>query len=127
MEAVTIQRYYKQETLKLVVLSLSLPQLLRMQRFTAAAKKGKVEASPELIKLWGTEAGRAMPRSDSIYNIRTSVSILVWMALGKKLRSMLYDNNMSMAEVNVAIVRESEQEMLPICLLIVLLTNHTGT
>ena len=31
-----------------------------MQRYATQAKKGKVTASPEVIKLWGTDAGRTM-------------------------------------------------------------------
>lgn len=37
---------------------------LRMQRYAAAAKKGKIQASPELIKMWGTEHGRFMAASN---------------------------------------------------------------
>jgi len=31
-----------------------------MQRYAAQAKKGKIAASPEVIKLWGSDAGRTM-------------------------------------------------------------------
>ena len=33
---------------------------LRIQRYVGQIKKGKVKASPELVKHWGTESGRVM-------------------------------------------------------------------
>ena len=38
-----------------------------MQRYAAAAKKGKIQASPALIKMWGTESGRIMAAPKGIY------------------------------------------------------------
>ena len=34
--------------------------LLRMQRYAAAARKGRVKADPQLLVLWGSEQGRIM-------------------------------------------------------------------
>jgi len=31
-----------------------------MRRFMVQADKGKVKATPEIIKLWGTQGGRAL-------------------------------------------------------------------
>ena len=43
-----------------------------MQRYAAAAKKGKVKASPELLKMWGTESGRIMACS-KLFAFRTKI------------------------------------------------------
>ena len=42
---------------------------LRMQRYAAQANKGKVKASPELIKMWGTESGRSMAAMETYVHI----------------------------------------------------------
>ena len=88
-----------------------------MDRYMKSVQKGKATASPELVKLWGTDAG-----SYRAANIVGSwqdfcmywLSFTMWVlqdqhSLGKKLRELLL-NHGSMKEVNVHIEREFIQD-----------------
>ncbi len=93
-----------------------------MQRFFSQHKKKKVTASPELVKLWGTSAGRVL--AENCWMARTCWTYLMllhlhhlqfWMVhhqnhLGEKLRGLLHKNNMDMSLVNLQIERESIQD-----------------
>ena len=142
-------------------------RVLRMARYASQAKKGKVSASPEVIKLWGSDAGRTMAVAwpwpthtqrclviirgmlwsqkfkgknlngfkwtlgkldqcnrlhlvhDTLLGVCAVLSLLVhnfpqWNTnscpSGKKLRALLYENDMSMEQVNLQIEREHIQE-----------------
>lgn len=95
-----------------------------MNRFMTQAKKGKVEASPELVKLWGTPTGRAMVRHFVyicymlyVWNLAYGFGLLCmyvkkWhLILGGKLRELLYKYDMEMDLVNLNIERELIQDL----------------
>ena len=72
-----------------------------MSRYFAAHKKGKVQASPELVKMWGSSNGRFLAESIDIN-----------CAEGGEIRKLLLANGGDMAAVNLRVERQSKQARL---------------
>ena len=64
----------------------------RMRRYMAQVDKGKVKASPETIKLWGTAGGRALSLISTIYHVLNHLILLDrYLGIGKNMQHIKFE------------------------------------